>query len=78
MFNPLTREAYNATVESWTAAVFALLTLLPQHPQVQAELHLPGGPGDVAAAAAAGGGAAVDRAVAGGAGTGQQRSCERA
>lgn len=41
MFNPLTKKSYDETVESWTAAFFTLLTLLPQHPQVQSELHLP-------------------------------------
>jgi hypothetical protein len=65
MFNPLTWQAYNATVESWTAAVFTLLTLLPQHPQLQAELHLTAGNADSETA-----GSAASRAVAGDSSTG--------
>lgn len=38
MFNPLTRQAFDATVESWTAAVFMLLTLAPSHPEIAPEL----------------------------------------
>lgn len=38
MFNPLTAPALNQTVQSWTAAFFAMLTLLPGHPQVAAEV----------------------------------------
>lgn len=45
MFNPLTRQAYDATVESWTAAVFTLLTLLPGHPEIAPELEAGSGAG---------------------------------
>ncbi|EFN56559.1 hypothetical protein CHLNCDRAFT_144224 [Chlorella variabilis] len=73
MFNPLSRQQYNATVESWTAAIFTLLTLLPQHPQVQGELHLPGGPGGAALEGGGPGGAgAAGRNVAGDSGSGAE------
>jgi hypothetical protein len=32
MFNPLTRDGYDATVKKWSAGVLALAGLLPQHP----------------------------------------------
>ncbi|KAI7845496.1 hypothetical protein COHA_001042 [Chlorella ohadii] len=41
MFNPLTQEVYTETVESWSASFFALLSLLPRHPDIQKELALP-------------------------------------
>lgn len=38
MFNPLTPATFNATLDSWAAAFFTMLTLLPGHPQVAAEV----------------------------------------
>ena len=46
MFNPLTKESYTETVESWAASFFALLSLLPRHPDIQKELALPTLPAD--------------------------------
>ena len=59
MFNPLTKESYTETVESWAASFFALLSLLPRHPDIQKELALPTLPADggqVGTAAVSGGG----------------------
>ena len=71
MFNPLTKEVYTQTLESWSAAVFGLLTLLPRHPDIQKELALPQAPtdgaqADAAAGAAGAGGAALGRRGGGG------------
>lgn len=60
MFNPLTKESYTQTVESWAASFFALLSLLPRHPDIQRELALPVAPaadgGQVGPPALSGGG----------------------
>ncbi|GAB4818297.1 hypothetical protein N2152v2_005343 [Parachlorella kessleri] len=34
MFNPLTREALQSTVDTWAAGILALLALLPDHPAI--------------------------------------------
>lgn len=76
MFNPLTKPAFDAVVEPWTAAVFTLLTLLPSHPTVAAELARPSGAaagaGSGGAAAGGGGGGVAALGPAGGAGFEQQ------
>ncbi len=46
MFNPLTREALESTVDTWAAGILALLTLLPAHPDVPAASELRGDSGN--------------------------------
>lgn len=69
MFNPLTAEAFNATVDSWAAGVLALLALLPEHPDIPLPPSLAVGgarsvssqPGGAGAQGAGGGEAAARR-----------------